>query len=151
MYRRTDEISDQEIREEFARATEVVFAAKPYNYPTRRFISFGLFDEERRLLPLARVLMILGITPQMLRPIFSSPYWKTVKRRGSGERELQKMYLPRKIATFDQLGSFPLSKEKFLQFAVILGRPIRVLREHPTQDRYSYLFTVDPPGEVVAA
>jgi len=65
--RMPSEISDEEIREEFSRATMVEFSAKRFNYLVYRKISFGSLH----WLPTTRVLSILDITPQAMKSVFS--------------------------------------------------------------------------------
>ncbi|HEU5187194.1 MAG TPA: hypothetical protein VFT87_01680 [Candidatus Saccharimonadales bacterium] len=154
-YRSQDEIPDEVIKEQFAGCTGVEFSARSFNFIEFRSIRFGDLGVG---LPLKRVLPLIGITPQMLRPVFN-PQRKVVKRHfpfnlrwfglNKNRYTTVTVELPLIIETYDQLGSFPLSEGPFQALARVLGKSVTVLREEGgTGDLYP-LFTTHPSGEIV--
>ncbi|MDI6883346.1 MAG: hypothetical protein QMC93_02640 [Patescibacteria group bacterium] len=148
-------IPDEAIKAAFASASLVRFSARPFNYIGYRSITFG---DLGWWLPLTRVLPLLGITPQMLRPIFN-PQQKVVKRRfpfnlrwfglNKNRYRIRKVELPENIKTYEQLGSFPLTDNKpFQELARLFGKSVEVLREDGGGGGHYYLFTVHPSGEI---
>lgn len=153
-YDRPDEIPDEAIKEQFAKSNEVSFSARPFNRIPYRSIAFGNLG---RWLPLMRVLPLIGITPQMLRPVFN-PQRKLVKRRfpfnlswfglNKKRHKLAEVELPITIENYEQLGNFLLSDKPFQELARILGKSVKVWREDgKTRDHY-LLFTAYPSGEI---
>lgn len=123
-----DEIPDEAIREAFARADVVQFSARSNNCIKYQSIAFGNLGW---WLSLTRVLLLVSITPQMLRPVFST----------EGE-------LPDDIGSYEELGSFPLSRKPFQELARVLGKSVEVLREDGASGYHYHLFTARPSGEV---
>lgn len=126
-----DKISDEAITEAFANAEIVSFSARRFN--SVQFRAIGLEGLEWWL-PLVRVLPLVGITPQMLRPVFNL---------------LAEVELPEEIESYEQLGNFPLTEEHFLKLAKVLGKSVVVMREDGTTGGHYYLFTAHPSGEIV--
>jgi hypothetical protein len=124
-----EQIPDEIIREEFANAAEVNFSARQFNSVLHRAIGFG---DLGWWLPLSRVLPLVGITPQMLRPVFNLQY----KSMRAGLQPV--------IETYEQLGSFPLSNEPFQELARILGKTVKVWREDSGTGEHTFVFTVHP-------
>ena len=150
-----DKIPDEAIREQFASSSEVSFSARRFNHIPYRSVAFG---DLGWWLPLTRVLPLIGITPQALRPVFNPPQRKLVKRQfpfnlswfGLNKNRF-KVELPEHIESYEQLGSFPLAYQPFQEMARIFGKSVEVLREDGgTGDHYP-LFTVHPSGEIVEA
>lgn len=129
----SNEVPDETIRKEFASANEVSFSARRFNYISYRSIAFGDFGW---WFPLLRVLPLIGITPQMLRSVFS---------------RVKEVNLPEVIETYEQLGGFPLSDKPFQELARILGKSVRVFRCDGRTDDHCFLFTAHPSGEIVEA
>lgn len=123
-----DQITDEEIIDAYKSADTIRFSARRNNYVIYRSIAFG---ELGWWLSLTRVLPLVGVTPQMLRPVF--------KRFDFGEQ----------LHSYHQLGSFPLTAEAFKKLAKVLGKSIEVLREEPDTMEHIHLFTAHPTGEVV--
>ncbi len=128
-YDRADEIPDEAIIEAFAQVNSVKFSARTFNHIPYRSIGIG---DLGWWLSLTRVLPLLGITPQMLKPVFSVP----------------NRVLPENIETYEQLGDFPLSEKPFQKLAEILGKSIQVWREDGSTGDHYYLFTAHPDGNV---
>lgn len=157
VYEWPDKIPDAAIKEEFANATMVRFSAKRFNFIPYRSIAFG---DLGWWLPLKRVLPLIGITPQMLRPMFS-PQRETVKRRfpfnlkwfGFNKQTYKtiEVELPPMVETYEELGEVRVEGARFVQFAQILGKPVEVLREDGYSGEHYPVFTAYPSGEVVAA
>ncbi len=156
-YNGLDKILDEDIKQAFASANSVRFSAKPLNYISYRFIAFG---DLGWWLPLMRVLSLVGITPQMLRPVFN-PQTETVKRRfpfnlswfgkNKNRFKIAEVELPKNIRTYGELGNFPLAEKPFQKLARILGKPVEVLREDGSTGEHYPLFTAYPSGEIIRA
>jgi hypothetical protein len=140
-----DKVPAKAIRKAYAKAGSVNFSARNFNHIKYRSIGIG---DLGWWLPLQRVLPLIGITPQMLRPVFN-PQQKLVKR--GKEFKSIRVWLPKRVRTYDQLGSFPLSRESFLKLAKVLGKSIKVLREDGGTGDHNHIFTVHPSGEIVEA
>lgn len=152
-----DEIPDEAIKEAFANVNSVSFSARPFNHIPYRSIALG---DLGWWLPLRRVLPLIGITPQMLRPVFN-PQLKMVKRRfpfnlswfelNKNRYKFVEVELPANIDTYEQLGDFPFADKPFQELARILGKSVEVLREDGGTGDHHHLFTVHPSGEIVEA
>jgi hypothetical protein len=150
-------ITDETIKDAFSNADSVSLSVRHSNYISYRFIAFG---DLGWWLPLMRVLPLIGITPQILRPVFN-PQWKTVKRRfplnhkwfGLNKKTVKtvEIELPEVIETYEQLGSFPLAEKPFQELARILGKSVEVMREDGSTGEHHHLFTVRPFGEIIKA
>lgn len=153
-YNSAAEIPDEVIKAQFNRCTVVEFSARSYNAIRYRSITFG---DLGWWLPLRRVLPLIGITPQMLRPVFN-PQHKISKRRfpfnlrwfglNKNRYILQTVELPNIIDTYDQLGSFPPDHAPFLELANILNKPVKVLKEDGATGQHYPLFTAHTNGLV---
>jgi len=145
-----DQIADKAIIDEFEKTTTVMFSARPYNYVAYRSIAIG---DLGWWLPLMRVLPLLGITPQMLRPVFnplqiieeksekvlikrSFPFslfekFGIIKKKYEDKKEHQvkEVDLPEIVENYEQLGGFPLTEERFKKLSIILGKSVEVLKE----------------------
>jgi len=155
-----EKISDDRILKEFKNAKSIFFSARRYNILSRRMIGFGDIGE---LLPLVNVLPILGITPEMLRPVVDRWYiykkrrfpfnrrWFGLNKNIDTLERVEPVELPEKIETYDDLRSFPLCEKNFVELAKILGKPIDVARRdhHRGIVTHRFLFTAHPSGEVV--
>ncbi|MDO8585185.1 MAG: hypothetical protein Q7R85_03670 [bacterium] len=140
------EIPDEAIKEAFAGSNLVSFSARPNNCIEYRSIAFG---DLGWWLPLMRVLPLIGITPQMLRPVFS-PREKRVQCESCGNGyKIVKVELLEIIETYEQLGGFPIADKPFRELARIFGKSVEVLREDGGTGEHYYLFTVHPSGEIV--
>src|SRR3989344_7411896 len=156
-YNRSGEIPDEAIKEQFRVAREVDFSARPFNSILYRSIAFG---DLGWWLPLTRVLPLIGITPQMLRPVFN-PQRKCVKRKfpfnlslfglNKNRYRTVEVELPETIETYEQLGNFPLSEKPFRDLAQILEKSVKVFRESGGTGDHHFLFTAHPSREIVEA
>lgn len=152
-----DKIPDEAIEEAFASASLVSFSARRFNHIPYRSVAFG---DIGWWLPLTRVLPLIGITPQMLRPVFN-PQWKVVKRRfpfnlswfglNKNRYKTVDVELPETIETYKELGEFPLTDKPFQELARIFGKSVEVLREDGSTGEHYPLFTAHPSGEIVEA
>jgi len=152
-----DEIPDNAIVEQFSSSDEVSFSARRFNYISYRNIAFG---DLGWWLPLTRVLPLIGITPQMLRPVFN-PQRKCVKRKfpfnlslfglNKNRYRTVEVELPETIETYEQLGNFPLSEKPFRDLAQILEKSVKVFRESGGTGDHHFLFTAHPSREIVEA
>lgn len=167
-----DQIPDEAIREQFAGASEVSFSARRFNHIPYRSIAFG---DLGWWLPLTRVLPLIGITPQMLRPVFNPcrvveekvgrvqakrPFplnlveaagFLNKKFEDKTDYQVKEVDLPEIIETYEQLGSFPLSDKPFQELVRILGKSVKVLRENGGTGNHYLLFTAHPSGKIVEA
>ena len=167
-----DNVPDEAIKEQFASATEVSFSARRFNHIPHRSISFG---DLGWWLPLTRVLPLIGITPQVLRPVFNPcrVVEKKVERmqvrrsfplnlveavgflkkeyEDKTDYQVKEVELPETIETYEQLGGFPLSDRPFHELARVLGKSVRVLREDGGTGDHRLFFTAHPSGEIVKA
>jgi hypothetical protein len=152
-YAGPDQIPDEAIRQEFANADVVQFSAKPVNLIQYRQITFG---DLGFWLPLTRVLPLLGITPQILRPVFN-PQHRVIKLQLPLEDEFydpEELYqeaaveLPENIEDYEQLGSFPLHYGPFAILAEILGKSVEVWQEDGNTGSHSYQFTASPSRRI---
>lgn len=155
-----EEVSDEAIKTAFANAKSMDFLARNFN--PIQFQHVGFKGELIMELPMIRVLSLIGITPQMLRPVFN-PQRKYVKRRfpfnfywfglnGNRYKFVDKE-LPEQIESYEQLGSLPITQKKpFQELAKILGKPVKVmLKEDGKSFFYFLLFTAYPSGEIIEA
>ncbi|OGC47655.1 hypothetical protein A2886_02640 [candidate division WWE3 bacterium RIFCSPHIGHO2_01_FULL_42_13] len=152
-----DQIPDETIVEAFNRAEEVDFAAKNFN-PITRSMSFG---DLGWWLPLRRVLPLIGIMPQTLRPVFNRSQPHATKRLfpfnlrwfglNKNRYKVVVTELPEKIENYEQLGAFPLTKQAFVELAKLFGKSIRVSHEDGYSSELLYLFTAHPSGKVEEA
>lgn len=157
VYNRPDDIPDQIIVDLFNQATVVDFSARPFNTVQYRSIGFG---DLGWWIPLTRVLPLVGITPTMLRDAFN-PRVKVVKRRGPAgwswwgiNKRCHKTVavdLPAEIASYDELGSFPLAIQPFHALSRIMNKTIKVWREAGGTGDHTWIFTVHPDGRVEMA
>ena len=155
-YNGPDEVSDAVIKKAFARATSVKFSARRFNFIQYRQIAF---DDIGWWLPLRRVLPILGITPQMLRPVFSDFQLSLEKRSfpfnsrwlglNKQTHKAIKLELPKNIESYEELGEFPLSDKPFQELAKILGKSVEVWREDGGTGEHYHIFTACPSGEII--
>lgn len=169
-YDRPDKIPDETIREQFARSTNVKFSARRFNDILHRSITFGNLGW---WLPLTRALPLIGITPQMLRPVFNPRrimekkiekvrvkrpfplnFFEVVgflqkKYENKIDYQINDVELPTTINAYEQLGDFPLSEKPFQELARILGKSVMVLREDGGTGDHHLLFTAHPSGEIV--
>ncbi len=136
-----EEIPDEVIEKTFNSVQLVVFSARRFNYIQYRKIGFSTLGW---WLPLERVLQLIGVTPQMLRSVFSP-------QRKWENKKLIEIELPEVIETYEQLGNFPLSDKPFLELSKILGKSIKVFRENGGTGEHYHLFTVKPSGEIIEA
>jgi len=125
-YEKPEDIPEETIVKAFRDAEEIDFSARPNNYVKYRQIAFANLGW---WLPLKRILPILGITPQLLLPVFIN-HKKVVR-------------------SYDDLGAFPLTEKCFLELAEILKKSVRVLREDGGSGEHFYLFTATPDGKIV--
>ncbi len=149
--------SDEVIKKAFAGADSVNFSARNFNCVIYGSISFG---DLGWLLPLEDVLPLIGITPQMLRPVFG-PQPRRVKRQfpfnlswlGLNKRCYKTAWveLPEVVETYEQLGSFALSEKPFQELARILGKSVIVMRQDGSTGGHCHIFTAHPSGEIVEA
>ncbi len=152
-----DKIPDEAIKEQFVNTDEVSFSARRFNYIPYRSIAFG---DLGWWLPLTRVLPLINITPQMLRPVFNRQP-KMVKRRfpfnlswfglNKNRYKIVKVELPATVKSYGELGDFPLSDKPFRELARILGKSVKVWREDGGTGSHYLLFTARPSGEIVEA
>jgi hypothetical protein len=121
-----DEIPDEAIKKAFAEADVIKFSARPFNRVKYRAIAFG---DLGWWLPLARVLPLIDITPEMLKPVFNLSL--------------------EVVETYEQLGSFPLNGGAFCELAKVLGKSIEVWREDGGTGDHYHLFTALPSGKII--
>ncbi len=150
-----DKIPNEVIKEAFANTDSVSFSTRRFNHIPYRSIAFG---DLGWWLSLTRVLPLIGITPQMLRPVFNLQP-RMVRRRfpfnlswfglNKNRYEVVEVELPRRIESYKQLGRFALAEEPFRKLAEILGKSVRVLREDGGTGEHRHLFTAHPSGEIV--
>jgi hypothetical protein len=159
-YHSPDEITDSVIIEAFKASESIGFAARPSNYIKYRTIMIsGVYWS----LPLSRVLPLVGITPEMLRPVFDRKVqlremgrffplnlsWFGLNKKTTKIKAVI-VSLPEKIDDYDQLGCFQLSAEPFQKLAKIINKTIHVWRqESDTTEGGFPLFTVFPDGSVI--
>lgn len=152
-----DEIPDKDIIQAFKEAEEISFSARRFNAIQYRKISFGDFGV---WFPLIRILPLLGITPRMLRPVFTILPQKILTKRSfpanfnwfganKNTTKLVGYYPPKNVVNYEELGSFPLNDIPFRRLSVILNKPIKVLREDGYTGAHYHLFTVYPDGQVI--
>jgi|SRR3989344_49355 len=148
-------ISDEDVKEAFKKAKIVRFSARRFNSIRHRSVAFGY---DGSLLPLERVLPLIGVTPQMLRPVFN-PQPGLVRRRfpfnlswfgwNKKQKKTVSIELPKKIESYEELGSFPLAEKPFHELAKIFGKPVEVLREDGQAGGHKLLFTINLHGHVI--
>lgn len=152
----SDTITEDAIREAFANADSIRFAARNWNVIKYRMVAFGGL----RWLPLKYVLEVIGITPQMLRPVFN-PQREWGKRRfplnlswfglNSKQYEWRDVELPKIVDNYEQLGSFPTTKEHFQKVRKVFGKAIEVYKEDGSTGQMTYLGTVHLSGQIETA
>lgn len=137
------EVSDEDIKRAFANTESVDFLGRHFNPIQFQLVGLKSLIME---LPMIRVLSLIGVTPQMLRPVFN-PQRKLINFRFEDEE------LPDNIKSYEQLGGFYITQKKpFQELAKILGKPVKVnLREDGKSFFYSLLFTALPSGEIIEA
>ena len=155
-YQSADEVPDEVILTAFALADTVRFSARRFNTIAHRSIGIG---DIGWWLPLSRVMPLLGITPQMLRPAFNFPRIVVKKRHfpfGINFFGLNRIVdlvevngLSETIDTYDQLGAFCIEDEPLKAFARILGKTIEVWREDGGSGEHYLLLTVTPGGAFI--
>lgn len=150
-YGSADEIPDEAIKKAFASADLVILSARRINRISSLLISFGVFGW---WLPLTRVLPLINITPQMLRPVFN-PQRKLVKRQNSNGVGLEQwgfdeVELPKHIESYEQLGEFLLTDKPSQELARIFGKTVEIREEDGRKDLLRR-FTVHPFGEIAKA
>ena len=153
-YDQSKDIPEEVIKKAFVDADLVIFSARRFNYVKYRFISFGGLGW---WLPLSRVLPLIGITPEMLKPVFF-PQQRRIKRRfpfslawfGLNKKQYKFVEVElEKVENYDQLGNFPLAYRPFQDLAKVLGKRVKVLREDGGTGECCYLFTTHPSNDVV--
>ncbi len=110
-------------------------------------------------IPLEQVLPALGITPRMLRPVFiPQTTWR--KRRfpfnlpwfgfnpNHSKLKAVNFRIPKNVAEYKQLGSFPLEEQRFIDLTKILGKSVAVWREDGGTGEHYYIFTAHSSGEI---
>lgn len=127
-----DKIPDEAIVEAFASVDVVSFSSRNNNCIQYRKISIG---DLGWWLPLERVLPLLGITPQMLRPVFITDYSRTKA--------------PEVVERYEELGSFWSGREPFVELAKILGKKIEVLSEDGGTGDHRFRYIACPSGEII--
>jgi len=156
VYDDAHKISDINIKKAFEKTRSVKVTARPFNHIAFRSIGF---DELGWWLPLLRVLPLIGITPQMLRPVFNPQ--KVSKKRlfpfclrwwglNKWTHKLVEVELPRNIESYKDLGCFVLSHKPYQELAKILGKPVEVWREKGKNgnEKHNFLFIAYPNGDV---
>ncbi|HBE90251.1 MAG: hypothetical protein A3E37_02330 [Candidatus Andersenbacteria bacterium RIFCSPHIGHO2_12_FULL_46_9] len=145
-----ESITDQEIKDAFAKAPSISFSARPFNFIEWRSVSIHSLCW---WIPLVRLLPLIGIQPQNLRPVFN-PQPALVKRQfpfnlrwfglNKNRYKTVQVELPEHIDTYDMLGMLPLDELRFYQLASVIGKPIEVYREDGGTGEHNYLFTASP-------
>lgn len=128
-----DNVTDAAILAAWDNARWVKILKKKYSFIKQGQIKIDKLDV---WLPLVRVLQIIGVTPQMLEPIFGSYTVLTPRPFPFGWRwfGLNKQWhakaeeFPRGMTTYDQLQKFPLTEDNraFSELAGILKKTIKV-------------------------
>jgi hypothetical protein len=159
-YKWPDDVPDSVIIEAFKASESIGFAAKNFNYIKYHTI---MISGVSCPLPLSRVLPLVGITPEMLRPVFDRkaetrevsrffPFnlrWLGLNKRTT-KTKVVVAPLPEKLDDYDQLGCFRLSEKPFQELAKIINKRIHVWREESdTVEECFPLFTVFPDGSVL--
>jgi len=146
-----NKITEDAIREAFTNADSISFAARNWNVVEYRWIAFGNFD----WLPLKYVLSIVDITPQMLKPVFN-PQREVVPNSNEVESDAEStssriawVDLPESIDTYEQLGAFPGTDERFRELARIFGKTIEVWKEDDNVGTRKHIFTVYTSGAII--
>lgn len=146
-----EEISDEKIRQMFAGTTVVHCPCRNFNCMKWAHIFLQTLKEE---LPLARVLEVVGITPQMMRPMFN-PQRKVVERwllspwrLGGSQHKVVNVQLPRIINSYDELGNFYAKRKTFIAFAKIIGKTVKVYQSYGDTCELTPLFTAFPSGKI---
>jgi hypothetical protein len=154
-YSSPESIPNETIQEAFAKSDSVKFLAKRFNHIPYRSITFGDFGW---WLPLSRVLPIIGITPQVLRPVFNPqrdlrprhfPFNLKWFGLNKNRYEITDVDLPKTIKSYEKLGFFRLNEKNFLELAKILGKVIEVIKDDGSTGEYYHLFSAYPSGEIV--
>lgn len=159
-YEYTKEIAELyvEIRQKFVEADILIFDAK--SHCNRIDMHTYIFIGEDYDVNLEDLLIAIGVTPQMLRPVFN-PQTEPVPRNfpfnfswGGLNRHTLKyaeVELPLEIKDYEDLGAFPRSHKNFLELSKILHKPIKVLEVDPytikIQD-HRPLFIAYPSGKI---
>ena len=111
----------EQVRAAFAAADTIHFLSRPINHFKFRMIAFG-----GKNYLLWYVMPILGVTPQILSPIFNEG---------------------RVVERYEELDSFVTAHEPFKKLSKILGKTLNVQLEMGSGG-YDFLFMVSPSGEV---
>lgn len=151
-YNGQKEIPDEVIKKQFEQVDEVSISARRFNHLQWRSIGIGNLGW---WIPLTRVLPLIGITPTMLRPVFNPQYvlkrfnrWSELFGGKFGKLRMIKTELPKKISTYEKLGSFPLAEKPLIELAKILGKSVKVLREDGGTGDHYHIFTAHPDGTI---
>lgn len=155
-YLRYQDITDEAIVEQFRIASLVKFSARPFNRVCYRAVSFG---DLGWWIPLSRVLPLIGITPTQLRPVFNPQYCLPKRpfpfnlswfgsNKNRHKSHLEKVELPEKVESYDDLGFFRLDNARFCALAQILGKSVEVWREDGGTGEHYPLFTAYPDGKI---
>lgn len=166
----SDKIPDREIKEQFEMAEEVFFL--PTRFNKAQYCYLGFTDLPCQF-PLLRVLRLIDIAPQQLRPVFNHHrvLEKKVKRvkvkrslpftifetigvmpkqyKDKVVYQVNKIELPETIETYDQLGRFPLTDQAFRELAFVLDKPVTMQLRNGETGEYHALFTANPTGEII--
>ena len=122
---RSFRVPDRIIRESFAKAKSIKISARNVDHLWHQSASLGDLNS---WLPLERMFKVVGVKPQMLRPIF-----------GSGLR---------RVRTYGQLGNFHLSPEAFLGMARLFRKPVEAWKENEKTGNLNHIFTAHPNGSI---
>lgn len=152
-YDNPNEISDEEIETVYQSVDQIRFSARPFNSIFYRKIAFG---DLGWWLPLERVLPLIGITSQMLRPVFDTKQM-LVKRKfpfnwswfGLNKKCYDSVLIeiPEQIDRSEQLGILVLEKESFYKLADVLGKIIEVYKEDGGTGDHYHLYTIHPSNK----
>ncbi len=155
-YKQPEDVTDQVIREEFIKTDCMSLFVRQLNSVSSLSITCS---EIVWMLPMTRVLPLVGITPQMLRPMFN-PQQKKIKRifpfnlswGGLNEKlyNIVEVELPFTIETYEQLGEFRMSKDvkPFLALSRIFEKPVSLLTGDCFDGDLYRLCTVYPSGKI---
>lgn len=114
-----------QIKEKYARSSEVYFSARRFNHFEYREVSV---DGVNCLISLELFCASIGLGALKLKPVFGGK--------------------PRTQRDFKELGWFPLHEKPFTKLAKILRKPVRVMRESGSTGEHYYLFTAHPDGSI---
>lgn len=153
------DVPENVIIETFARAEAIRISVRDRNWINYRSIALPGIGW---WLPLSRVLPLVGITPQMLRPVFNRIVQKEVtrpfpfNRRWFGlNRRTTTIVTVESVAEvitdYMELGSFTPDDESVLQkLAGVFGKKLDVWCEDGlSEGHHSLLYTVTPDGQTI--